>query len=295
MFRSNLEKSYQYWLIYEFYSLLYNYKNLQKDIISAYSTDIEIIELYKKITNRSVHPITLDYLEKNRIYEHNVSLIKNAIEMWRKAIETSDSIAPILFHYSIHCFMSFFNYTFFSWRLPHAKGHGITISLTDEIEEIKIIFQRNGIFQRLIDSWSLLGVPMLFSSVIPNINDINVPFLIDNETPFKRNDMYPLFKKNKLSFLQFLQLDIKKFSNNLRSESREGAINALHSSYSIVDANYGVLSYLILFIASCIARYRPILWQSLLQGNDKFSALFIELYNDSLKNYVIGGGKSRTS
>ena len=45
-------------------------------------------------------------------------------------------------------------------------------------------------------------------------------------------------------------------------------------------------SYLILFVASSIARYRPILWASILSGDTKEKAAFALFYKEALLKYA---------
>jgi hypothetical protein len=53
-----------------------------------------------------------------------------------------------------------------------------------------------------------------------------------------------------------------------------------------------VQSYLILFVASSIARYRPILWASILSGDTKEKADFALSYRDALLEYAQFGVNS---
>ena len=72
------------------------------------------VEIYSEKVKREVFPITEEYLKKNpEVSKQNVALLKNAMELWREATHTTDAVAPIRYHYSWHCFNSFFIYTFF--------------------------------------------------------------------------------------------------------------------------------------------------------------------------------------
>ena len=51
-------------------------------------------------------------------------------------------------------------------------------------------------------------------------------------------------------------------------------------------------SYLVLFVASSIARYRPILWASILSGDTDEKAAFALSYRDALLKYAQFGSNS---
>ena len=145
MFQSTVEEAKKAWFFYEPLTLLHSYKELLKQIIDVYTPYKYIVERYSKKVNRTIYPITEQYLkEKPEVAEQNIMLLKNAMELWRTASQTSDAVAPILYHYSWHCFNSFFTYTFFRWDPQHAGSHGISIpseTLTESIKEIKIRFR----------------------------------------------------------------------------------------------------------------------------------------------------------
>ena len=43
-----------------------------------------------------------------------------------------------------------------------------------------------------------------------------------------------------------------------------------------------------IFLASCMARYRPALWQSILPGDNKLHRDFMTKDNDAIHDYMIG-------
>jgi hypothetical protein len=282
LFHSVIEAAQKSWYSFEPFTLLSTYKTLQNKFITLYSSYESLLKSYREATNTQVYPISENYLEKNsEVPEENVALLKNAIELWRNAAQTTEAVAPILFHYSWHCFNSFFAYTFFRWGQKHSQSHGVYVSnMTDDIEKIKItISKTDGVFQRTMDTWSCLGGNLAFSTVLPAFEE--------NEIVFHSNQM-PFFQKSNCCELgQLLSFDPydherlywKKFG-------RKELVMNPSFNYWMGTPTRIMQSYLILFVASSVARYRPILWASILSGDTKEKAAFALSYRDALLKYA---------
>lgn len=259
MLRSSIEEASKAWFSFEPLTLLYPYKMLQKQVVQAYAPYMKIAERYSKTTKRAVRPVTGEYLKDHpEIAEENVALLKNAMELWRAATRTSDAVAPMLYHYSWHCFNSFFIYTFFRWEPQHAKSHGVRIVFGDNLEDIKIQMLKAGLFQRLIDTWTLIGVSLAFSPYLPMYQG--------NKLNFVPNNRYLLNQSNELSLEGLLTFNFTDFEKALYSDRRKELLNCPFLINSIYLPNSTLKSYLVLFVASSLARYRPILWHSILTG-----------------------------
>ncbi len=281
MFHSVTEAAQKSWYSFEPFTLLSTYEMLQSKFIKLYSPYKSLLKNYRKATKIQIYPVSGNYLEKNpEVPEENVALLRNAIELWRNAAQTTEAIAPILFHYSWHCFNSFFAYTFFRWGQKHSQSHGVYVSnMTDEIEKIKItVSKTDGIFQRTVDTWSCLGGNLAFSSVLPALEGNGIVF---------RSNQMPFFQKSNCCELsQLLSFDPydherlywKKFG-------REERIMNPSFNYWMGTPTRIMQSYLILFVASSIARYRPILWASILSGKTQEKAAFALSYRDALLMY----------
>ena len=282
MFRSTIEEAEKAWFFYEPLTLLHTYKGLLKLIIDAYSPYRNIAESYSRKVNRRVYPITEEYLEeKPEVVEQNVALLKNAIELWRTASRTSDAVAPMLYHYSWHCFNSFFIYTFFRWEPKHARSHGIRISRwSDNIEEIEIEFLKQGLFQRLIDTWALLGTSLVFSPFLPIFEN--------DEINFVSNNYYLLNTFNHLKVKQLLNFDSGDFERKLHLDLGKKLINCPVLMNSIYLPTDDIRSYLVIFVASNLARYRPILWNSVLIGENAVQSNFALNFRSALMEYTLG-------
>jgi len=261
MFRNFLDEdpSTRQFQSYLLLTRLYSYARLQKQIAQAYEPYSYLLSDYEEKTNRHVKCITLNYLDENsELTRQNVALLKNALQLWNDANNTSDEVAPIIYHYSIHCFISFFVYTFFRWEPPHAISHGVRISKWSEyIHDMKIQILTKGLFQRFIDTWTLLGNCIAFSKWIP---------YYDDKIIFKENDHYLLKNSKTMTLKELIDFNPREFEKKMYNSFKEKFLQSPIGSSPIMQANNNLKNYLILFIASSIARYRPLIWESILIG-----------------------------
>jgi hypothetical protein len=290
LFHSAVEASQKSWFAYEPFTLLSKYKSFQRNFIKLYAPYEYLVKSYRTTTKNQVFPITTDYLDSNlEVSEENVALLRNAIELWRNATQTTDAIAPILFHYSWHCFNSFFAYTFFRWEPPHSKSHGIYVSnMSDDVGKIMInLSKKDGIFQRVVDTWSCLGGSLAISEYLPMFKG--------DEIEFQTNQM-PLFKKIKcLELSQLLDFNPHEYEREYwKRFGREKLVQNHSFSNSMGTPTKIMQSYLTLFVASSVARYRPVLWSSVLAGETEKKAHFALAYRNALLMYAEFGINSNS-
>ena len=289
LYRSAVEIAQKSWFSYEPLTLLSRYKRFQRNFITLYSPFEYLLRNYRKVTMNQIFPITEDYIKEKQVTEENIALLKNSIELWRNAMQTTEAIAPILFHYSWHCFNSFFAYTFFRWKPQHSRSHGIFVSkLTDDIGKIEItIDQKNGVFQRVVDTWSCLGVSLVFSGYLPMFKDNGIVF-VANKIPF-------LNESTCFNVTQLLNFDACKQERRYWKEfGRENLVfNPSINFYMAVPSRI-LQNYLILFVASSIARYRPILWSSIISGETEDKSAFALAYRKALLTYAEFGLNSHS-
>ena len=296
MFQSAIEASQKSWFTYEPFTLLSIYKSFQRKFIEVYAPYQNVIERYRDVTKSEVYPITEEYLSDKKVAEENVVLLKNAIELWRSAAQTTDQIAPLLFHYSWHCFNSFFTYTFFRWEPQHANSHGIETPsdfITDDVKRIKLSFGKNknnrierGMFQRLIDTWILLGCEPAFGEFFP-------VFEQNNTIDFLPNEWWLLKDSKCLELSKLMDFDPHEFTRRYwQTFGRDKLIKNDSFSNSMGLPTNVLKDYLILFAASSIARYRPILWSSVLSGETSDKSEFALKYRNALLTFSQFGANS---
>ena len=116
MLDSVVEDSQKSWFSYEPLTLKTLYEHFQHQFIKSYLNYEYLVRRYRETTGREIYLLTEDHLKNSEVSEQNIILLRNAIELWKAATKTTDAVAPILYHYSWHCFNSFFAYSFFRWQ-----------------------------------------------------------------------------------------------------------------------------------------------------------------------------------
>jgi hypothetical protein len=281
MWLSLVEEANKMWFALETLTLLYPYKTIQGRIVKALAPYVDIIKRYSETAKRPVRPLTEKYLEEEpKVAEQNVALLKNAIELWRTATKTSDAIAPILSHYSWHCFNSFLVYSFFQWVPQHSKSHGVNIRLSDDLTGIRIQILKSGLFQRLVDTWTLIGASLAFSRFLPIVKNDTIHFIPNNR--------YLPSKSDELSLGQLMKFSPIEFEKELKPDQRDHMVVCPFIANSVNLPNAFLQSYLVLFVASSIARYRPTLWHSILSGESKVQSDFALDSSGAVQNYTLG-------
>jgi len=257
MFRSFVTD--EVWRNFETLTLVHFYKEAQKQIINAFAPYGYVVNRYSEVSKYNVRAIGNQDAEDLKVSEQNIVLLKNAIEFWRIALQTSPSVAPVLYHYSLHCFISFFSYTFFKWEPEHVRSHGIHISKWgDGIMDIEVRISKQGLFQRLIDTWTILGACLAFSRFLPSFKG--------NEIEFIPNRHSISSTSQSLSLEQLLAFNSDDFEREVNSDLGEKRIKCLFLSDSNHTPTIDLRDYIIIFVASNIARYRPYIWNSILLG-----------------------------
>ena len=282
MLSSIVEDSQKSWFSYEPFTLRALYDYFQNQFITAYSNLEYIVDCYRNTTGREIYPLSKEYLYYHpEVAEQNIALLKNAIELWKAATKTTDAIAPILYHYSWHCFNSFFAYSFFRWEPEHSKSHGIYISKwNDDVSEIQIGILNDGLFKRVLDAWTCLGASLAFSAYLPKIEG--------DKISFQKNELFFLQDSNVFKISRLLSFNsTEDFERNYwRTYGREKLLrNSSFTTWGNGPTRI-LKDYLVLFVASSIARYRPILWSSTLLGETKNQADFTLATRAALLGYT---------
>ena len=147
----------------------------------------------------------------------------------------------------------------------------------------KIKFLKNGLFKRIIDTWTILGASLAFSPF--------VPILKDNEIDFIKNDMYLLKDSNELSLKELMLFKPEIFEKETISKRQKDLIVCPFITNPISRPNQFLKSYLLLFVASSIARYRPTLWHSILRGDGAVKNAFFIDSSDGIVDFAVGKHK----
>jgi hypothetical protein len=258
------------WMQYENLKLEYTYKEFQRKIIkNLLEKKKNDLERYK--TKTYDYPRLIRFEDQEHLVHQNTILLKNAHEFWQKSQEVTEFIKPILCHYSFQQFSAFFIYSMFKWPM-RSSGHGMSCLLNKGIPEIMVYFKEKGFFKRLIDTFIILGYPTAYGSWIP--------FVSKDGVSFKENNVSLRMPTGRISVIDIL--DFKPFVFKKEFEAK------YPDAFYDRGLDYRLTDYLVVFIASNIARYRPSLWRTIIDGRGEIESHFNQRIRTAYTNYAEG-------
>ena len=257
------------WVQFEHLKLEYTYGDFQRTVIkNLLKKKSRDLGRYSKRRTRD-HPLLIRMEDQESLVRQNTIFLRNSSEFWEAAQEVTEFIKPVLYHYSFQQFGAFFVYTMFKWPMP-SSGHGIRCQLSENIEEIGVEFRATGFFKRLLDTFIVLGRPTAYGSWIPLGSKEGVVFK-ENTIPLR----IPTDRVKLTEILDFKPLSFAK------------AFKSMHpNAHYDRGLDYRLTDYLVIFIASNIARYRPNLWRMIISGRSKTEARFNLRVKTAYVNYV---------
>ena len=254
------------WEQFETLKLDYYYKKFQSEIVENFrQKKKQDLENYKDKT--SDYPRAIKEKDLNKLADDNRIFLKNSHQLWMETQKVSDLIKPILFYYSWQQFAAFFIYSLLKWPNP-PMGHGVQYGSgkdPDNLQEVTIELREAGFFKRLVDSFVILGYPTAYGSWIPL-----------RAHTYRKNEIETKIPTGKNKFVEILDFDSKIFATSLNEQFPNNSY-VRHVDVLLTD-------FLIVFVASNIARYRPKLWINVLEGigedEAKFKLKVEKAYND---------------
>jgi hypothetical protein len=209
----------------------------------------------------------------------NTTYLKNAFSFIKFKANSPQEIEPILFHYSWQFFVAFFKNTFFKWS-SRPQSHGMHTVLADQLTDVKLTLSRkpSGSFQQLIDCLTVLGIPTVWSEWLP------VPK--ERLLMFERNDLSNGLGGNKFSVECLLNFDISKFVREVNQMYGKMGFGAFDDRLLFI--NEEIVDYVLVFVASNLARYKPALWNRVIRGEDDLSADLHKRIQDAYAHYTLG-------
>ena len=255
-------------------------------------------------------PLIQCFVEKRKkiLTSNNTALLRNASSFYEIAIKSNLETQPIYYYYSFLYFSSFISNTFlrFSSKSP---SHGLKTIFSDSSnnlydrnltkvkikniieEDIYVIFHKFGSFQRFVDTLSLIGYQSIFSMFYiqsHELNSQNLHYLIFNkeQRQFKfQNDNHFKIHENKSNTnysKTISKYSLRVLCNYDLDKSINEATKYHGHDVSLYDVSLYLLSFLIIFVASNIARYKPYLWNIITRGEGTNIYTVIE---DAYDNY----------
>lgn len=182
--------------------------------------------------------ISTDRIDSKRFLLNQTTLFSQSEYFGNTAKTAPLDVKPLLYHYAANSLFAFMVYSLNSYTIPHAKNHGLKIQWDNEIGDIKVQILSSGFFSRIVDCYCLCKCTPQFS-----------PLKYDSNTNgFVLTDYkYSLIKQPTISLNKLI-----KIRENL-GQQQDGYL------YDLVD-------FILLFIGSSLARYRPSFWTEIIRG-----------------------------
>jgi hypothetical protein len=243
------------------FDLPYFYKEFQTKVISKKFLKRNL-EDFKQVAKSEACSIENEDLESLSL--ENSVFVRNSRELQEQSHKVSDRTRPILAYYAHQQYVGFFMYTLFKYpRTTGSSGHGLSIDWGEgkntSIDKIGIRFQEDGFFRRLVDTFTILGRPNAYSKWLP--------FKREGKYVFVENDLDSRIKIGKVDLLSMMNFDSKTFGREICQRFPEQGVYPDSYDKLLTD-------FCLLFAASNIARYRPQLWERILEGLIENEAMF---------------------
>ena len=267
---------------YDRIRLYYPYDEMRRKMISMLNPLIsDSVRKYSERKQGSGPSIYLTTAEDKDSYEdsnkQNVSHLQNALEFVRYACSSPESIQPILFYYSWLFFAAFFANSLFRWE-SHERGHGMSVEHLDSLKDVEVRFRNDGALWRLVDCLTVLGIPTICGRLLPIPKNSCLEYEETNDLSHHMRD------STKLS--EILQFNVKAFCADVNQRCDKLGLPTFGPFMRHI--NEELRGYILVFVASNIARYRPLLWRTVVEGSDEMAAKMNDEVNDAYSHYVRG-------
>lgn len=222
--------------LYQIYSLRHSYREKEEQIVSSLA-DMDfpkIIEGVRQIKKKEVNrdlPIPLRLKDINEtLVDQNVTFLYQAKTLRDIAASSDRVVRPILYYYSAVQLLAFFTYSLVRIDQPH-HHHGLKLTNLQDCNDAVIRFMDSGFLPRVLDVFGILGVPSRFS---------------------------PIIVRNK---------EIERYEGALcRSNKSVSVADLVNADFGGFHLSHDIRYYILLFVASNFARYKPAIWNKILFG-----------------------------
>jgi hypothetical protein len=243
------------------FDLPYFYKRFQAQVISRKFLKRTLRD-FKTVAESEACSIKKEELESLSL--ENSVFVRNSRELLEESHKVSDRIRPILAYYAHQQYVGFFIYTLFKYpKTTVSSGHGLSIiwgkGKNTNIENVSIEFHKSGFFRRLVDTFTILRHPNAYSSWLP----------------IQREGKYVFVENNLDSRIKIGKVDLPSMMNYNSKPFEEEFCQRFPNERVYPDTYDKLLTnFCLLFVASNIARYRPQLWERILEGLSENEAMF---------------------
>ena len=217
----------------------------------------EAVDCFKNLSNNSEipYPLNINNYRKNKTILYCTIFLKNAKEFFNSGKIASSDTAPIFYYYSISYLFSFLLYSLVVFNKPKAH-HGIYAIPDNGIKSIGYKYNiQGGFFERVVHILSMLDYPSSFSSFISSIDDDDQRILVPQNSDISISNKKLILLDKLLEHDSYT--DYRKLGDDI--------------TYRIPELRYEKTSailrdFILIFVASAIARYKPALWRKIYSG-----------------------------
>jgi hypothetical protein len=237
----------------------------------------EAVDCFKNLRNKSEIPYPLNiknYRRKKRVL-HCTIFLKNAKEFFEVGKIASSDTKPIFYYYSISYLFAFLLHSLVDFNKPK-RHHGIYVNTNNGISGIRFNYNLSGgFFERLVHILSMLDYPSSFSSFISDFDNNDQRILLSQKTDIS------ISNKNAILLDKLLEHDFYNDHANLESKIRS---RISHPKYKKTSAI--LRDFILIFVASAIARYSPDLWRNIYSGEDSKLIFYFEKSFNNINDMI---------
>jgi len=163
----------------------------------------------------------------------NTIFLKQSEILSDTAKNSDDVVKPILYYYAEQSLFAFFLYSIFSYD-EASKHHGLIVN-SKSINEISVTILKHGFFQRIVDAYSVFEAGPIYS-----------PIIFENSGFIKNDKDYSIINKTEFTLDELIKI-----------QQNNDNVNGNHKD---------ITDYLLMFVASFLARYKPAIWNEILEA-----------------------------
>lgn len=165
-----------------------------------------------------------------------------------------------------------------SFMSPMRVSRPAWLDVIGDLHTCVISFSKDGSLWRLVDCYTVLGIPTICGRWLSISKNRCLEYEGTNDLGHRMRD------EMKLS--EILELDVRGFCDEVNQRCAKRGLSPFGSFMRYI--NEELHGYILVFVASNIARYRPALWQNVVEGSDEMAVKMNRSVTDAYSHYVRG-------
>ena len=237
----------------------------------------EAVDCFKDLSNKSEipYPLNIKNYKKQKRISHCTIFLKNAKEFSEVGKIASLDTKPIFYYYSISYLFAFLLHSLVDFDKPK-RHHGIYANTNNGISGIRFNYNKyGGFFERIVHILSMLDYPSSFSSFISDIDNKNQRILIMQKTDIS------ISNENAILLNELLGHEFDKDYQNLELNIRTRIPHFRYEKTSAI-----LRDFILIFVASAVARYSPALWRDIYSGQDSKLIFYFEQSFNNINDMI---------